>query len=88
MSRVAWTQLRPAEDAEAVREAIDRVLDRGWFVLGPEVEAFEGEFSAATGNTHTVGVASGTDAAWRGSRTLGSGCTVGHSGSGVYPVTA
>ena len=39
MSRVAWTQLRPAEDAEAVREAIDRVLDRGWFVLGPEGEA-------------------------------------------------
>ena len=28
MSRVAWTQLRPAEDAEAVREAIDRVLLR------------------------------------------------------------
>lgn len=73
MSRVAWTQLRPAEDAEAVREAIDRVLDRGWFVLGPEVEAFEGEFSAATGNTHTVGVASGTDALILALRGLGIG---------------
>ena len=28
----------PGEDAADVRRAIDRVIDRGWFVLGPEVE--------------------------------------------------
>ena len=32
-----------------VRAAIDRVVARGWFVLGPEVEAFEHEFAAALG---------------------------------------
>ena len=32
-----------------MREAIDRVIARGWFVLGPEVEAFETEFAAASG---------------------------------------
>jgi dTDP-4-amino-4,6-dideoxygalactose transaminase len=31
------------------RRAIRRVIDRGWFVLGPEVEAFEAEFAAACG---------------------------------------
>ena len=31
----------PGPDAAAVREAIDRVIARGWFILGPELEAFE-----------------------------------------------
>ncbi|HET8627885.1 MAG TPA: DegT/DnrJ/EryC1/StrS family aminotransferase [Thermomicrobiales bacterium] len=42
--------------------AIARVLDRGWFVLGAEVAAFEAEFAAYLGAGHAVGVASGTDA--------------------------
>ena len=50
------------DDAAAVRSAIDRVISRGWFVLGPEVEAFEAEFAAASGARHAVGVGSGTDA--------------------------
>src|SRR5205814_2746052 len=50
------------EDAAAVREAIDRVITRGWFVLGPEVEAFESEFASASGAAHAVGVGNGTDA--------------------------
>jgi dTDP-3-amino-3,4,6-trideoxy-alpha-D-glucose transaminase len=54
--------LVPGEDRAAVREAIDRVVTRGWFVLGPEVEAFESEFAAAVGAAHAVGVGSGTDA--------------------------
>ena len=44
-----FIDLRPGEDAAAVRDAIERVLARGWFVLGPEVEAFEAEFAAASG---------------------------------------
>ena len=39
-----------------------RVIDRGWFILGPEVEAFEAEFAAACGGAHAVGVGTGTDA--------------------------
>jgi dTDP-4-amino-4,6-dideoxygalactose transaminase len=46
----------------AVDGAVRRVLERGWFVLGPEVEAFEREFAEATGVPHAVGVGNGTDA--------------------------
>ena len=43
--------------------AIARVLDRGWFILGPEVEAFESEFAAFHGTgQHAIAVANGTDA--------------------------
>jgi len=60
--RIPFVDLRPGEDAAAVRAAIDRVIARGWFVLGPEVEAFEIEFAAACGASHAVGVGNGTDA--------------------------
>ena len=59
---IPFIDLRPAEDHAAVRDAIDRVVARGWFVLGPEVEAFEAEFAAACGAAHAVGVGNGTDA--------------------------
>jgi dTDP-3-amino-3,4,6-trideoxy-alpha-D-glucose transaminase len=49
------------------------VIDRGWFVLGPEVEAFEQEFAAASGAPHSVGVGSGTDAISLTLRALGVG---------------
>lgn len=42
--------------------AIAEVLSRGWFVLGPAVEAFEGEFASYLGSEYCVGVASGTEA--------------------------
>jgi dTDP-4-amino-4,6-dideoxygalactose transaminase len=42
--------------------ALARVLDSGWFILGPEGEAFERELAAACGAAHAVGVASGTEA--------------------------
>jgi dTDP-3-amino-3,4,6-trideoxy-alpha-D-glucose transaminase len=43
-------------------EAIDDVLDRGQFILGPEVSAFEEEFAKYLGAGHVVGVANGTEA--------------------------
>ncbi|HYF27235.1 MAG TPA: aminotransferase class I/II-fold pyridoxal phosphate-dependent enzyme, partial [Baekduia sp.] len=60
--------LRPELDA-----AIGRVLDRGVFVLGPEVEAFEQEFAAYLGCGHAVGVANGTEAISVALRALGVG---------------
>ena len=60
--RVPFLSLRPGEDAPALRAAIDRVIDRGWFILGPELDAFEAEFAAASGAAHAVGVNTGTDA--------------------------
>jgi dTDP-4-amino-4,6-dideoxygalactose transaminase len=59
---IPFIDLRPGDDDAAVREAIDRVLARGWFVLGPEVDAFEVEFAAASGASFAVGVGTGTDA--------------------------
>lgn len=45
-----------------INAAIQRVLDSGWYILGREVEAFEGEFATFCKTTHAVGVANGTDA--------------------------
>ena len=59
---VPFNALKPAEDAADVKAAIDRVLASGWFVLGPEVEAFEAEFAAASQVPYAVGVGTGTDA--------------------------
>ena len=42
--------------------AIQRVLDSGWYILGPEVEAFEEEWADYCGAKHTVGLANGLDA--------------------------
>lgn len=53
--------------------AIRRVLDRGWYVLGPEVTAFEQEFAAYCGASHCVSLASGTDALELALRALGIG---------------
>jgi len=48
--------------AKELEEAIRRVIERGWFILGPEVEAFEAAFAAYHGVANAVGVANGTDA--------------------------
>jgi dTDP-3-amino-3,4,6-trideoxy-alpha-D-glucose transaminase len=71
--RVPFLSLTPGDDAGDVRSAIDRVIERGWFVLGPEVEAFEREFAAAAQAPHAVGVGSGTDALSLILRALGVG---------------
>jgi dTDP-4-amino-4,6-dideoxygalactose transaminase len=59
---VRFNALVPGGDDAAVRAAIDRVIASGWFVLGPEVEAFEAEFAEACAATYAVGVGTGTDA--------------------------
>jgi dTDP-3-amino-3,4,6-trideoxy-alpha-D-glucose transaminase len=71
--RVPFMSLVPGPDAAAVREAIDRVITRGWFILGPELTAFEEEFAAACGAKHAVGVGTGTDAIALTIRALGIG---------------
>jgi dTDP-4-amino-4,6-dideoxygalactose transaminase len=59
---IPFLQLTPGEDAPDIRAAVDRVIARGWFVLGPELDAFEKEFAAACGAATAVGVGTGTDA--------------------------
>ena len=58
-----FADLRPGSDARRdPRRRSNACSARGWFVLGPEVEAFEAEFAAASGAKHAVGVGNGTDA--------------------------
>lgn len=47
---------------QEVDQAIRGVLESGQFILGPQVRAFENEMARYCGVTHTIGVASGTDA--------------------------
>ena len=39
-----------------------RVLQSGWYILGPEVQAFEAEFAEFCGAAHCVSVGNGTEA--------------------------
>lgn len=51
---------------QEIRDAIDsgirRVVDSGWYILGPEVEAFEREFADFCQCRHAIGVGNGLDA--------------------------
>jgi dTDP-3-amino-3,4,6-trideoxy-alpha-D-glucose transaminase len=60
--RVPFMRLVPGDDRPAIDAAIQRVVERGWYVLGPEVDAFERGFADACGAAHAVGVGTGTDA--------------------------
>lgn len=55
--RAAYLELQDELDA-----AHHRVMESGWFILGPEVEAFEAEFAAYCEAKHCVGVGNGLDA--------------------------
>lgn len=52
----------PKIQGAELREAAERVLGSGRYVLGPELEAFEGECADYIGAAHALGVSSGTDA--------------------------
>ena len=43
-------------------QAIQRVVKRGWFLLGDEVMAFEQDYASFSGVKHCIGVANGLDA--------------------------
>ncbi len=53
----AYLELKAEIDA-----AVSRVLDSGYYILGPEVAAFEAEFAEYCEAKHAVGVANGLDA--------------------------
>jgi dTDP-4-amino-4,6-dideoxygalactose transaminase len=48
--------------AAPVEAAVGRVLARGWYSLGPEVDQFEQQLAAYVGVPHAIGVGNGTDA--------------------------
>ncbi len=55
--KAQYRSLQPEVD-----EAIQSVLDRTAFIMGPEVTAFEEDFAEYLGVNHTIGVGSGTAA--------------------------
>ena len=63
-SRVLFLDL--GEQVKELRTEIDvaiaQVLSSGWYLLGPELEAFESEWAAYTQSQYAVGVANGLDA--------------------------
>jgi dTDP-4-amino-4,6-dideoxygalactose transaminase len=56
-----------------IREAMERVLKSGWFILGEEVRRFEEEFSTYIGTKYGIGVNSGSDALYLALQALGIG---------------
>lgn len=83
---IEFNNLKPLQAAlsEEIGPAIQRVLSRAWYILGPEVEAFETAFARYHGVAHAVGVANGTDALELALRAAGIGpgdevITVGHT---------
>lgn len=47
---------------EEIQEAVTRVIDSGWYILGQEVKKFEEKFSQYCGVKHTISVANGLEA--------------------------
>ena len=69
---------------DEIDEAIARVLDSGWYIMGQEVKTFENEFAAHVGVSFGIGVGSGTDALHLALRACGIGAgdeviTVSHT---------
>lgn len=56
-----------------INNAVNEVLEKGNFILGENVKAFEKEFAAYAGTKYAVGVASGTDALYLICKALGFG---------------
>lgn len=61
---VVYTSLKNNYElyADEYEAAVLRVLRSGWYILGPELEAFEKAFASWLGVKHCIGLNSGTDA--------------------------
>jgi dTDP-4-amino-4,6-dideoxygalactose transaminase len=72
---VAFLDLKAvhAPIAAELEAAVRRVQQSGWFILGPEVEAFEQEWADYLGARHCVSVGNGLDALVLALRVLGIG---------------
>ena len=61
------------EIKDEIDQAIQRVLESGWFILGNELRQFEKEFSSYIGAKYGIGVNSGSDALYLAVKALGIG---------------
>ncbi len=62
--RVPFLDLKTEQktDEVEIREAMERVVQSGCYILGPELEAFEHAFAAYCGVSYCIGTACGLDA--------------------------
>lgn len=92
MSQVPLNDLHRAysNQREAIKAAVARVLESGWYIHGPEHEAFEQELAAYVGVAHCIGVGNGTDALELALRAAGKagGTVVAAANAGGYASAA
>ncbi|MBY0510655.1 MAG: DegT/DnrJ/EryC1/StrS family aminotransferase [Rhodospirillaceae bacterium] len=80
-----------AAHKDEIAAAVAKVIESGWFVLGPETAAFEQEFAAYCSVSACVGVANGTEALELALRALGVGAgdrVAGVANAGGYGLHA
>ncbi len=51
-----------AQHQQELKEAANRVIDSGWYLMGKELETFENNYSVFCGVNYALGVANGLDA--------------------------
>lgn len=93
MQPIAFNNLsrQSAQMRELALAAMRRVVERGWFIHGPELDAFEKAFAAYCDVPHAIGVANGTDAIELALRALGvapSDEVIVAANASMYAVTA
>lgn len=71
MIRMNDFKSEPEDLIRAQVAAAERIIRSGWFVLGPEVEAFEKQWAEASAAKFSIGVANGMDAIELGLRASG-----------------
>ena len=64
LSPLAFSDLKSQYAAlrDRIAERMQRVLDHGQYIMGPEVQELEQQLAAFAGTRHCIGVASGTEA--------------------------
>ena len=50
------------QNSDEIKQAVNRVIGSGWYLLGEEVKAFEEQYAKYIGTGYCVGVANGLDA--------------------------
>lgn len=91
MQQINDLSARIAKHKEQIKASINRVIDSGWLVLGPEVKEFEQTFAAFLGAHFCISLANGTDAIELALKSMGIGrgdlvATAANAGS--YTTTA
>jgi len=82
---------RLLENKAQITKSIERVIDSGWLVLGPEVKRFEQNFASYLNINHCIGTANGTDAiqiALKGAGVKRGDLVATVANAGMYSTTA